>query len=83
VDELIVSGGGVHNSLLMVYLAAILPGFPIVSSDRFGIKPEAKEALGFAVLAYECFHGRANNLPSATGADHPAILGKLVHGRAR
>ncbi len=83
VDELIVSGGGVHNSLMMVYLTAILPGFPILSSDRFGIKPEAKEALAFAVLAYECFHGCANNLPSATGANHPAILGKLVYGRAR
>lgn len=83
VDELIVSGGGARNTLMMVYLAAILPGFPIVSSDHFGIEPEAKEALAFAVLAYESFHGRPNNLPSATGAHHPAALGKLVHGRAR
>jgi anhydro-N-acetylmuramic acid kinase len=83
VDELIVSGGGARNTLMMVYLAAILPGFSIVSSDLFGIGPEAKEALAFATLAYESFHGRPNNLPSATGADHPAILGKLVHGRAR
>jgi anhydro-N-acetylmuramic acid kinase len=83
VDELIVSGGGARNPLMMVYLAAVLPGFSIVSSDHLGIAPEAKEALAFAVLAYERFHGRANNLPSATGAKHPAILGKLVHGRAR
>ncbi len=83
VDELIVSGGGTRNTLMMVYLAAILRGFSIVSSDHFGIQPEAKEALAFAILAYESIHGRPNNLPSATGADHPAILGKLVHGRAR
>jgi anhydro-N-acetylmuramic acid kinase len=83
VDELIVSGGGARNPLMMVYLAAVLPGFSIVSSDHLGIAPEAKEALAFAVLAYERFHGRANNLPSATGAKHPAILGKLVHGRSR
>jgi anhydro-N-acetylmuramic acid kinase len=83
VDELIVSGGGARNTLMMVYLAAILPGFSIVSSDQFGIEPEAKEALAFAILAYESFHGRPNNLPSATGAGHPAVLGKLVHGRAR
>lgn len=83
VDELIVSGGGARNTLMMVYLAAILPGFLIVSSDHFGIEPEAKEALAFAILAYESFHGQPNNLPSATGADHPAILGKLVHGRTR
>jgi anhydro-N-acetylmuramic acid kinase len=82
VDELIVSGGGAHNSLMMVYLSAIL-GFPLIFSGELGVKPEAKEALAFAVLAYESYHGRANNLPSATGAHHPAVLGKLVHGRAR
>jgi anhydro-N-acetylmuramic acid kinase len=82
VDELIVSGGGAHNSLMMVYLAAIL-GFPVILSGELGVKPEAKEALAFAILAYESYHNRANNLPSATGANHPAVLGKLVHGRAR
>jgi anhydro-N-acetylmuramic acid kinase len=82
VDELIVSGGGANNPLMMVYLAATL-GFPVIFSSELGLKPEAKEALAFAVLAYESFHCRASNLPSATGANHPAILGKLVHGRAR
>lgn len=82
VDELIASGGGARNSLMMVYLAATL-GFPIRFSSEMGVQPEAKEALAFAILAYECYHGRSNNLPSATGARHPAILGKLVHGRAR
>jgi anhydro-N-acetylmuramic acid kinase len=82
VDELIVSGGGARNPLMMVYLSAIL-GFPVTFSGELGVKPEAKEALAFAILAYECYHGRANNLPSATGANHPAVLGKLVHGRAR
>jgi len=82
IDELIVSGGGVRNPLMMVYLAAIL-GFPVIFSGELGIKPEAKEALAFAVLAYESYHGRTNNLPSATGAKHSAILGKLVHGRER
>jgi anhydro-N-acetylmuramic acid kinase len=47
------------------------------------VATEAKEAFAFAILAYEAWHGRANNLPSATGAKHSAILGKLVHGRAR
>lgn len=83
VNELIVSGGGVHNPLMMVYLAAILPGVSMAFSGELGVKPEAKEALAFAVLAYESYHGRSNNLPSATGANHPAVLGKQVHGRAR
>src|SRR5271168_3614403 len=83
VNELIVAGGGTKNPLLMAQLRAALPGIEIVPSGRFGVPAEAKEALAFAVLAYEAFHGRANNLPSATGAKHSAILGKLVHGHAR
>jgi len=82
VDDVIVSGGGARNPLMMVYLAAIL-GLPVIFSGELGVKPEAKEALAFAILAYESHHGRANNLPSATGANHSAVLGKLVHGRAR
>jgi anhydro-N-acetylmuramic acid kinase len=83
VDQLIVAGGGTRNPLIMAQLAAVLPGIEIVPASEFGIPAEAKEAFAFAILAYEAFHGRANNLPAATGARHPAILGKMVHGRAR
>jgi anhydro-N-acetylmuramic acid kinase len=83
VNELIVAGGGTKNPLLMAQLGAALPGIEIVGSARFGVPAEAKEAFAFAILAYESFHGRANNLPSATGAKRPAILGKLVHVHAR
>jgi anhydro-N-acetylmuramic acid kinase len=82
VDELIVAGGGARNPLLMAQLAAALPEIEIVPASEFGIPAEAKEAFAFAVLAYEAYHGRANNLPSATGARHPAVMGKLVRGRA-
>jgi len=83
VDELIVAGGGARNPFLMAQLAAALPEIEIVPASEFGIPAEAKEAFAFAVLAYEAYHGRANNLPSATGARHPAVMGKLVRGRAR
>jgi anhydro-N-acetylmuramic acid kinase len=83
VDELIVAGGGARNPLLMAQLAAALPEIEIVPASEFGIPAEAKEAFAFAVLAYEAYHGRTNNLPSATGARHPAVMGKLVRGRAR
>lgn len=83
VNELIVAGGGTENPLLMAQLAAALPGIEIVKSSHFGIPTEAKEAFAFAVLAYESFHRRVNNLPSATGAKHPAVLGKMVYAYVR
>jgi anhydro-N-acetylmuramic acid kinase len=81
IDDVIVSGGGTKNPFLMAQLAALLPGMAIAESSRFGIPTEAKEAFAFAVLAYEAYHGRPNNLPSATGAKHAAVLGKLTLGR--
>lgn len=81
VHELIVAGGGARNPLMMAQLAASLPGIDVVHASRFGIPVEAKEAFGFALLAYETYHGRASNLPSATGAKHPVVLGKIVHRR--
>jgi anhydro-N-acetylmuramic acid kinase len=80
VDELIVAGGGARNPLMIAQLAAGLPGVEMIPADRFGVRAEAKEAFAFAVLAYGAYHGRMNNLPSATGARHAAILGKLVNG---
>jgi anhydro-N-acetylmuramic acid kinase len=83
VHELIVSGGGARNPLMMAQLAASLPGITIRTSDEFGIPSQAKEAFAFAILAYEAVHGRANNLPSATGARRPAVLGKICYARPR
>ena len=76
----VVSGGGVHNSTLMRLLAERLApaGFEIVRSDSFGIDPDAKEALAFAILGYETLRGRPSNLPGATGASRPTILGAIV-----
>jgi anhydro-N-acetylmuramic acid kinase len=82
VRQLIVAGGGSKNPLIMAQLQAALREIEIVPSSELGVATEAKEAFAFAILAYEAFHARTNNLPSATGARHPAILGKLVHGRA-
>lgn len=81
VREAIVSGGGVHNKQIMSRLAKLLPGIRVVTSAEFGIDPDAKEAIAFAVLAYESFAGRPCNLPSATGARRPVLLGKVSPGR--
>ncbi len=80
VDELIVSGGGARNPLIMGQLVAALPGIDVIPSTKFGVPIEAKEAFAFAVLAYKSYRGEPNNLPSATGAKHPVVLGKMVRG---
>ena len=74
--EVIASGGGVHNRQIMRRLAELLPGASVTTSAEFGIDPDAKEAIAFAVLAYEFAHGRAANLPKATGARRAVLLGK-------
>ncbi len=79
--DVIVSGGGCHNRILMKRLAALLPGVAVFNSKKAGIDPDSKEAVAFAVLAYQMKLGLPGNLPSATGARHPAVLGKLSLGR--
>ena len=83
VNQLIVSGGGARNPLIMGQISAALPRIQIVPSSQLGVLEDAKEAFAFAILAYETFHRRPSNLPSATGARGPAILGKISHAPPR
>jgi len=86
VDELIVSGGGARNKLLMLVLSVLLGSaerIEVLSSTKFSVPIDAKEALAFAILAYETFHQRASNLPTATGARGPAVLGKISYAPPR
>ncbi len=79
--DYIVSGGGSRNRTLMRMLASEIEplGLRLRTSDDFGVPAAAKEALAFAVLAFETWHRRPSNLPSATGAHRPAILGKISY----
>lgn len=79
IGQLIVSGGGARNPLIMAQLSAALPGVEVIPSSRLGVAEEAKEAFAFALLAYETFHQRAGNVLSATGASGPAVLGKVCY----
>jgi anhydro-N-acetylmuramic acid kinase len=79
IHQLIVSGGGARNPLIMAQLSAALPGVQVIPSSRIGVPEEAKEAFAFALLAYESFYQRAGNISSATGARGPAILGKISY----
>ncbi|MFW5834932.1 MAG: anhydro-N-acetylmuramic acid kinase, partial [Pseudomonadota bacterium] len=77
--RLIASGGGVRNPVLMAELARRLGnGVPVETSEAHGLPIDAKEAMAFALLAACRWHRIPANLPSATGAARPALLGSIV-----
>jgi anhydro-N-acetylmuramic acid kinase len=77
--DYVVSGGGTRNCTLMAMIASELESFRlrIRTSDELGMPSGAKEAVAFAALAYQTWRRQPGNVPSATGARHPAILGKI------
>lgn len=79
--EIILSGGGAKNRTLVKMTAErLMPlGIRVRFSDEFGLPSEAKEAVAFAMLAYETWHRRPSNVPSATGARRMAVLGKTSY----
>jgi anhydro-N-acetylmuramic acid kinase len=104
IHQLIVSGGGANNPLILAQLDAALSspaatlahhaaplqrsssfanGIEILRSSALGVPEDAKEAYAFALLAYETWDRRPSNLPSATGARGPAILGKTSYAPPR
>jgi len=79
--DFIVSGGGARNGTLMAMLQARLAplGCELAVSDNFGLPSEAKEAAAFALLAWHTWHRLPGNVPAATGAMRPAILGQVTY----
>ena len=78
IAEVLIGGGGAYNPVMMEGIQRLLPELRIVPQAETGIPSDAKEAVAFAVLGYECYHRRPNNLPSATGAAKAVVLGKIV-----
>ena len=80
--EVVASGGGTRNPVLMAMLREELPaGTALLTSDRLGLPAAAKEAYAFAVLGFLTAHGLAGNAPACTGARGPRVLGSLTPGR--
>lgn len=75
-DYLVIGGGGSRNPTLMRDIRRALH-LPVLVNEDLGYDSDAKEAVAFAVLANECIHGVANNVPSVTGAKHPVVMGKI------
>ena len=78
VDEIFVYGGGAHNPTLMGMLQKAMNSIPVLESTEAGLDVDAKEAIAFAVMAYETAHDRPSNVPTATGARRSVVLGKLT-----
>jgi len=82
VAEVVASGGGTENPVLMRALADRLAPARLRTIDDFGIPSAAKEAYAFAVLGFLTWHGLPGNVPSCTGARRPAVLGSITPGAA-
>jgi anhydro-N-acetylmuramic acid kinase len=78
VDEVFVSGGGTHNATLMRMLRKAMDPIPVMLTTEMGLDVDAKEAIAFAVMAYETAHSRPSNMPMATGAKKSVVLGKMT-----
>ena len=79
--DYIISGGGARNATLMRMLKARLEplGCKLATTEEFGLPAEAKEAAAFALLAWLTWHQLPGNVPAATGATRPAILGQITY----
>jgi anhydro-N-acetylmuramic acid kinase len=77
--DMIISGGGSRNATLVKMIGEQLPRLEIKTTDAYGIPSQAKEAVAFAVLAYQSWHRAPSNIPAATGAEYPAVLGKISY----
>lgn len=77
-DEVIVTGGGAHNKTLLSMLGELLPEQKVMTSKALGFDDDAKEAVIFALLGNDFMLGVPNNLPAATGAHKPTVMGKLA-----
>jgi anhydro-N-acetylmuramic acid kinase len=76
--EVYLCGGGAANPVLRAHLTELCAPAPVRDTSALGIDPQAKEAVAFAVLANETLFGHPGNVPRATGAAGPRVLGKIT-----
>jgi anhydro-N-acetylmuramic acid kinase len=80
VDEVVVTGGGARNPTLVARISALLDPLPVRDGSVLGVDPDAKEAVAFALLAWAHLRGIPANVPEATGAAGPRVLGSFTPG---
>jgi len=80
VREVLASGGGTRNPVLMAALRRELGGVPVETTDRIGLPEGAKEACLMALVGWLTWHGLPATLPGVTGARRPTVAGRLTPG---
>lgn len=78
ISRLIVSGGGVRNKALIGHLKRGLSDVTVRSSDHYGLAHDAMQAVAYAILGNETLCGLASNIPTATSARRPVVLGCIT-----
>lgn len=78
--EIVVGGGGARNKTLFAMIQRLLPSVQLKRFEDFHLNSNAIEAMAFALMAHETFHGKASNIPKVTGASHSVLLGKIIPG---
>jgi anhydro-N-acetylmuramic acid kinase len=78
IDELVLTGGGQHNGMLLREIGVRLPQLPLRRLVQFGPSGEMFDAAAVAVLTLLHLDQHPANLPSVTGAESPRVLGRLT-----
>jgi len=83
IDQVIISGGGSYNPTLISMIKYYVKNMirektRVMILEELGFSSDAKEAVAFAVLAYQTYKGRKNNVPQITGAKRSVTLGEMV-----
>lgn len=73
--DVVLSGGGARNPTLVRMIREALPLRTVRTFDELYFDGEAKEAVAFAYIALQHLRGLPGNVPAATGAAGPRILG--------
>lgn len=77
IDDVLVCGGGAHNTQLMRRMAQLIPKANVLTTDDEGVPGDWVEAMAFAWLAHRCLENQPGNEPHVTGAKGPRVLGAI------
>ncbi|UCF39607.1 MAG: anhydro-N-acetylmuramic acid kinase [Gemmatimonadota bacterium] len=76
--DLLVAGGGARNPTLMARLGTLLGEWTVRPFEDEFFDGDAKEAVAFAYLGWRALEGLSGNVPAATGAQGPRVLGTVT-----